>query len=91
MAKKQQLFRQKERQSRAEVSEFVRALGEKIGEGQVVLKGAGGDQTLDLPGRMQLKVKASKKDKRHKGTKHKLTVQLTWVEGDFEGGGLELG
>ena len=33
MAKKQQLFRQKERKSRSEVSAFVQALGEKIGEG----------------------------------------------------------
>jgi amphi-Trp domain-containing protein len=91
MAKKQQLFRQKERKSRAEVSEFVQVLGQKIGEGQVVLKGAAGDQTLDLPQKMNLKVKASKKAKKHKGAKHKLTVQITWVEGDYEDGGLELG
>ena len=63
----------------------------KTGEGQVVLKGAGDDQALDLPQRLSLKVKASQKVKKHKGTKHKLTLQLTWYEGDYEDGGLELG
>ena len=91
MAKKQKLFRQKERKSRAEVSEFVQALGQKIGEGQVVLKGVAGDQELAIPQRMDLKIKATKKQKKHKGTKHKLTVQLTWVENDYQEGGLELG
>ncbi len=91
MAKKQKLFRQKERKSRTEVSEFIQALGVKIGEGQVILKGATGDQELDIPQRMTLKVKASRKNKPNKGAKHKLTVKLTWYEGDYEGGGLELG
>ena len=91
MAKKQKLFRQKERKSRAEVSEFIQALGARVGEGQVVLKGAGDDQALDLPQHLRLKVKASQKAKKHKGTRHKLTLQLTWYEGDYEDGGLELG
>jgi amphi-Trp domain-containing protein len=91
MAKKQKLFRQKEPKARAEVSDFIQALSQKIGEGQVVLKGAAGDQTLELPQRMGLKVKASRKEKKHKGTKHNLTVQITWYEGDLQDGGLELG
>ena len=91
MAKKQKLFRQKERKTRAEVSAFLQELGQKVGEGQVILKGVAGDQELAIPGRMQLKVKASKKNKPHKSAKHKLTVQLSWVEGDCEGGSLELG
>jgi len=91
MAKKQKLFRQKDRKSRAEVSEFIQALGAKVGEGQVVLKGAAGDQELDIPQRMSLKVKATRKQKKHKGTKHKLTVQLTWYDEDHQGVGLELG
>ena len=91
MAKKQKLFRQKERKSRAEVSDFLQALGAKIGEGQVVLKGATGDQELDIPQRISLKLKATKKHKKHKGAKHKLTVQLTWYDEDHQSVGLELG
>ncbi len=91
MDKKQKLFRHKERKSRTEVSEFVQALGARIGEGRVVLKGVSGDQELAIPQRMDLKVKATKKQKKHKGARHKLTVQLTWYENDYEGGGLELG
>jgi amphi-Trp domain-containing protein len=91
MAKKQKLFRQKERKSRAEVSEFLQALGHKVAEGQVILKGVAGDQELAIPERMQLKVKATRKQKKQKGAKHKLTIKLTWVEGDYEGGVIELG
>lgn len=91
MAKKDKLFRQKERKSRAEVSEFIKALGEKIGEGQVILKQTPQDLELAMPERMFLKVKAAKKNKPVKGTGHKLTIQLTWYEEDYEGGGLELG
>lgn len=91
MAKKQKLFRQKERKSRAEVSEFMQALGARIGEGRVILKSAAGDQELAIPQRMTLKVKATQKQKKHKGAKHKLTVQLTWYDEDHQGVGLELG
>jgi amphi-Trp domain-containing protein len=91
MTKKQKLFRQKERKSRAEVSEFFQALGARIGSGQVILKGLAGDQQLDIPQGMSLKVKATKQEKKLKGAKHMLTVQLTWYDEDHQGVGLELG
>jgi hypothetical protein len=50
-----------------------------------------GDQELAIPQRMNLKVKATRKQKKRKGAQHKLTFQLTWYENDFEDGGLELG
>ena len=91
MAKKQRLFRQKERKSRAEVSEFIRELGEKIGEGEIILRQTPEDLELAMPQHMSLKVKVTKKAKPHKGTKHKMTVQLTWYESDHEDEGLALG
>jgi len=91
LAKKVKLFRQKERKSRADVSEFIRQLGEKIGEGEVVLRQTPEDLVLELPQHMLLKVKVSKKNKPAKGTRHKLTVQLTWDESDHEADRLALG
>lgn len=91
MAKKEKQFRQKERKSRAEVSEFIRQLGEKIGEGEVVLRQTPEDLELAIPQNMSLKVKVTKKKKPAKGTKHKLTVNLTWYDSDHEEDRLALG
>lgn len=84
MAKKAKLFKGKERKSRAEVSTFLAQLSEKIASGQVILRQAGDDLVLDLPASLSIKVKATRKNKPVKGTRHKLTIQLTWREGDQE-------
>jgi amphi-Trp domain-containing protein len=82
MVKKAKLFKKKERKSRAEVSEFLSQLSEKVANGQVVLRQAHDDLVLDLPHSMGMKVKVTQKEKRVKGTRHKLTLTLTWTEGD---------
>lgn len=84
MVKKAKLFKGTERKSRAEVSEFLRQLGEKVASGQVTLRQAGDDLVLDLPAYLGMKVKVSKKNKPNKGTRHSLTLKLTWREGDQE-------
>ena len=91
MAKKEKLFKQRERKSRAEVSEFIQQLGLKIGEGQVVLRQTPEDLALAMPHHMFLKVKANKKQKSAKGTRHTLTVQLTWYDADHQEDPLVLG
>lgn len=84
MAKNAKLFKGKERTSRAEVSSFLAQLSEKIASGQVILRQAGDDLVLDLPASLSMKVKATRKNKPVKGTRQKLTLQLTWREGDQE-------
>jgi amphi-Trp domain-containing protein len=84
MGKKAKLFKGKERKSRAEVSEFLAQLSEKVANGQVVLRQVHDDLVLDLPNSMGMKVKVTQKEKRAKGTRHKLTLALTWTEGDLE-------
>lgn len=84
MAKKVNLFKGKERKSRAEASAFLAQLSEKVASGQVVLRQAHDDLVLDLPSSLGLQVKASQKNKPAKGAIHKLNVQLTWREGDQE-------
>ena len=84
MVKKAKLFTSKERKSRAEVSEFLAQLSEKVANGQVILRQVHDDLVLDLPHSMGMKVKVTQKDKRAKGSRHKLTLTLTWTEGDHE-------
>ena len=84
MVKKAKLFAGKERKSRAEVSEFLRQLSDKVANGQVVLRQAGDDLILDLPTSLGMKVKVTRKQKPNKGTRHKLTLKLTWNDGDQE-------
>jgi amphi-Trp domain-containing protein len=82
MAKKANLFKGKERKSRAEVSEFLMQLSEKVASGEVTLRQTGDDLILDLPTSMGMKVKVTEKSKPQKGTRYKLTLKLTWREGD---------
>lgn len=91
MVKKVKLFRQKERKSRAEVGEFLQDLGEKVAEGKVILRQTPDDLVVMLPENLRLKVRASKKEKRVKGTQHKLTINLSWTEGDDQDDPLSLG
>jgi amphi-Trp domain-containing protein len=84
MGKKAKLFKSKARKSRAEVSEFLAQLSEKVANGQVILRQVHDDLVLELPHSMGMKVKVTQKEKRAKGTRHKLTLTLTWTEGDHE-------
>lgn len=82
MAKKAKLFKGKERKSRAEISEFLAQLSEKVADGRVVLRQVGDDLVIDLPQSMGMKVKVTRKEKPAKGIRHKLTLKLTWSDRD---------
>ena len=82
MVKKAKLFKGKERKSRAEISEFLAQLSEKVADGRVTLRQVGDDLVIDLPSSMDMKVKVTRKDKPAKGMRHKLTLKLTWRDGD---------
>ncbi len=91
MAKKIKLFRHKTFKNKAEVSEFLKELGRKIDEGQVILKQTPEDLVLVIPDHMSLNVKVNKKKKPAKGTRHKMTIKLTWVESNHQEDPLALG
>ena len=84
MAKKVKLFRHKAYRSKEEVSEFFQELGQKIAEGEVILKQTPNDLVLEMPNNMSLNVKVSKKKKPAKGTRHKMTMKLTWYDNDHQ-------
>jgi amphi-Trp domain-containing protein len=91
MAKKVNLFRYKSYKTREDVSSFLQELGQKIAEGEVVLKQTSNDLVLEMPKHMSLNIKVNKKQKRVKGTRHKMIVKLTWYDSDHQEDPLALG
>lgn len=94
MSQKVKLFKSKERRTRSEVSTFLRELAGKIEEGQVVLRQGSQETNLDLPENMVFEVEAERKEKKHKGLKQTLELEIEWYEGDNVNRGdgkLELG
>ena len=91
MAKKVKLFRHKTYRTKEEVSQFLQELGQKIAEGEVVLKQTPNDLVLEMPNHLSLKVKVNKKKKPVKGIRHKMTVKLTWYDSDHQEDPLALG
>lgn len=91
MAKKTSLFQHKTRKTKEEVSEFLQELAQKIAEGQVVMKQTPDDLVLNMPQHMSLKVKVNKKNKKGKGTRHKMSISLSWYDNDHQDDPLALG
>ena len=91
MAKKVKLFRHKTFRTKEEVSQFLQELGQKIAEGEVVLKQTPNDLVLDMPNHLSLNVKVNKKKKPVKGIRHKMTIKLTWYDSDHQEDPLALG
>ncbi len=82
MVKKVKLIKHKERKSRVDAGNFLQQLAEKIASGQVVLQQHQDDLVLDIPHNLSMKIKVNKKNKRVKGTRHKMTIQFQWYEDD---------
>jgi len=91
MAKKTKLFRHKTRKTKEEVGEFLQELGQKIAQGELVLKQTPDDLVLDIPQHLSLKVKVNKKNKKVKGIRHKMTISLSWYNSDHQDDPLALG
>jgi amphi-Trp domain-containing protein len=83
MARKRKLFKSKEQRDAKDVAALLRDLADKIEAGEVVLKQGGQEATLEIPPRVDLKVKAKEKDKK-KGTRVTLKLTLKWMKGDME-------
>ena len=90
MGKETRLFKSEERQSRSDVSAFLRQLADKIADGQVVLRQGQEEITLQLPHAVILEVLVEDEDKKSKGIQHSLELEIKWFDDDKKGGPLEL-
>ncbi len=90
MGKETRLFKSEERQSRAEVVNFLRQLADKVAEGQVSLSQGAQAISLELPQRLVLEVQVED-EQTSRGIQHSLEVEISWYDDDTAGGSLQLG
>jgi amphi-Trp domain-containing protein len=90
MGKEKKLFKSEEKKNRSEVSEFLHQLADKIEEGQVVLRQAGEEITLELPYNLILEIQVEDEDKKNKGIQHSLEIEIKWFDDDKSSGPLKL-
>ncbi len=91
MGKEVRLFKSEERKTRADVSQFLRQVADKLDGGQVVLRQGSEEITLEIPHNLILEVQVEDEDKKRKGIQHSLELEIKWFDGDAAGGPLELG
>jgi len=85
MGKETRLFQSKERKSRADVSNFLHQLADKISTGEVVLHQGGEDLSVHLPQNLTLEVQLEDEEKGAKGVQHSLEVEIKWFDTDQDG------
>ena len=89
MGRETRLFKTEERKNRANVSEFLHQLADKVSKGRVVLSQGTEDITLEIPNNLILEVQVEDEDKGTKGVQHSLEIEIKWyVNG--QNGSLEL-
>lgn len=89
MGRETRLFKSQERKSRADVSNFLHQLADKISNGNVVLSQGADDLELQIPGSLILEVQVEDEKKGKKGIQHSLEVEIKWFDNE-KGGSLEL-
>ncbi|MGC9396517.1 MAG: amphi-Trp domain-containing protein [Anaerolineae bacterium] len=85
MAKKSILFRSKERRDLQDVAALLHQLADSLENNELVLRQGERETRIEMPGSVQVKIKATEKAKR-RHTKHTLAVKLAWRD-DEEGYG----
>jgi amphi-Trp domain-containing protein len=90
MGKEIKLFKSEEPKNRSEVSAFLHQIADKIEEGNVVLRKAGEEITLDIPHHLILEIEVEEEDKQSKGIQHSLEIEIKWFDNDMSSGPLEL-
>ncbi|ADJ29437.1 amphi-Trp domain-containing protein [Nitrosococcus watsonii] len=91
MGKETSLFKSEESKKRAEVSEFLRQIAERIAKGEVVLRQGTEELVLQIPENLILEVQVENEDKKTRGLQHSLEIEIKWFDNDGSSGPLELG
>lgn len=85
MGKETKLFESEERKDRAEVSEFLHRLADRIASGKVVLGQGQEEIALELPSSLILEVQVEDEDKGARGVQHSLEVEIKWFDEEESG------
>ena len=90
MGRETRLFKSEERKNRADVSNFLHQLADKISNGKVILSQGSEDFTLEIPENMILEVQVEDEEKGVKGIQHSLEVEIKWFDNEEQNGALSL-
>ena len=90
MGRETRLFKSEERKNRADVSNFLHQLADKISKGKVILSQGNDELLLQLPQNLILEVQVEDEEKGAKGIQHSLEVEIKWFDNNEQGGSLEL-
>lgn len=91
MARETRLFKSEEPKKRAEVSEFLQQIAQRIANGEVILRQGAEELVLQIPENLILEVQVEDEDKKTKGIQHSLEIEIKWFDDDGSSGSLELG
>ncbi len=80
MSRETTLFKSKEPKLRVEVVSFLHDLANRIEQGSVGFRHGSDNIRFDLPEQLTLELQLEDKEKRHKGTRHCLQVELKWYD-----------
>lgn len=75
------LFTSEEIKNRKDAADILRQVADKVEEGNILLKKESEEISVDLPEKMEVEIKASKKDKKG-DVKRELEIELEWKEGE---------
>ncbi len=77
------LFKSEERKSAHEAAEVLRAIADKVEQGELRLRQGDSECSLAIPQNLVLEIKVEEKIKQK--TKRSLEIELEWIEGEGQG------
>jgi len=77
------LMKSKERTSRAEIAQFLRALADKVEGGEVSLRRGEEELQLLISQDATLEIKVEEEEERPTGNKKTLEIEIEWYEGSI--------
>jgi amphi-Trp domain-containing protein len=89
MGREERLFKSEERMSRAQASDVLLRLADKLAEGEIVLRRGEEEVVLQVPEGLVLELQVEDEEKSG-GVEHSLEIELTWRDGDTPGGSVEV-
>lgn len=84
------LFSAKETRPRREIAAFLRDLADKMEGSSVTLRQGETVQDVVLPDHMVLKIKLEDEQKRRRGIRHSLEIEMKWYDDMEAPAGIEL-
>lgn len=90
MTRETVLFSAKDTRPRSSIAAFLRDLADKMESGTVTLRQGGNTQEVVLPDHMVLEIKLEDEQKRRRGIRHSLEIEMKWYDDMTGPAGIEL-